>query len=207
MLAVGQNPTTTYPYLYDNFIDGKVVLDNGKSEDRKMNVHLRRNDLHYIDNGVIKQAFLSNVIAVEIGKDIFVPVNGMMLKVVAKDDKACVAEQFKGDFEAAREAVGAYGTSSTTSATMKLTSIQTDSQINQNYMNILNEKDQGMSLPVESVLWIVTPSRRVPAIKREIAEIVPNDRKAEWKQFLKAHKIKWKNPVSLLQLAEFVATL
>ena len=207
VFAAAQSPTTTYPYLYDRFVDGKVVLDNGETEARSLNVHLRADALHYVDNNVIKQAFLNTVKAVEIGPDVFLPVNGRMLRLAAKNDRGCVAEQIAGDFEAARAGEGAYGLSSTTAATMKLTSIQTDSQINQNYMNILNEKDQGMELPVVSTFWIVTPSVRVEASRKAIGELVPADRQGEWKSFLKANKIRWKEPQSLLSLITFIETL
>ncbi len=174
VFAAAQSPTTTYPYLYDRFVDGKVVLDNGETEARSLNVHLRADALHYVDNNVIKQAFLNNVKAVEIGSDVFLPVNGRMLRLAAKNDRGCVAEQIAGDFEAARAGEGAYGLSSTTAATMKLSSIQTDSQINQNYMNILNEKDQGMELPVSQGRsikegdWRACPGRQAGRV-----EVIP----------------------------------
>ena len=69
-----QEPTTTYPYLYPQFTDGTVVLDGGKEEARKLNIHLRADKLHYVDGGIIKEAFLKDVNAVKIGNDVFVPV-------------------------------------------------------------------------------------------------------------------------------------
>lgn len=201
-----QSPTTTYPYLYDRFTSGKVVMVGGKTEERKMNIHLRRDALHYIDEGVVKEAFLTDVLAVEIGNDVFVPVMGKMMKTVAKNDNGCIAEEILGNFSASMEAQGAYGTSSTSSATMKLTSIQTDSQVNQNYMNILNEKDNGVSLTTESTLYVVSPLYKVKASKKEIAASLPESRQAAWKTFLKTHKIKWKNPQSLLEVLDFLCS-
>ena len=55
--AYAQSPTTTYPYLYDTFTNGTVVMDDGSKEARQMNVHLREGRLHYIDNGIIKEAY------------------------------------------------------------------------------------------------------------------------------------------------------
>ncbi|MGN0190875.1 MAG: hypothetical protein ACI39U_04400 [Candidatus Cryptobacteroides sp.] len=202
-----QNPTTTYPYLYDHFIEGTVVMKGGARELRQMNIHLRRDALHYIDNGIIREAFLTDVAIVEIGSDFFIPVGTSMMKLREKNDTGCVVEAISGDFETARESTGAYGISSTTSATMKLTSIQTDAQINQNYMNILNERDQGMSLPVESKLWLVWAGRSVEASRKAIGDMIPQERQAEWKSFQKSHKIKWKEPASLLQVIDFISSL
>lgn len=200
-----QEPTTTYPYLYPQFTDGTVVLDGGKEEARKLNIHLRADKLHYVDGGIIKEAFLKDVNAVKIGNDVFVPVYGSMMKVVAKNDNGMVVVEILGDFEASREATGAYGTSSTSSATMKLTSVQTDAQVNQNYMNILNEKDHGVPLRTVSTYYIFTQKLKVKAVEKDVMEALPADKADGWKTFLKTHKIKWKNPQSVLSVVDYLS--
>lgn len=200
-----QEPTTTYPYMYQQFTDGTVVLDGGKEEARKLNIHLRADKLHYADGGIIKEAFLKDVNAVKIGNDVFVPVYGSMMKVVAKNDNGMVVVEILGDFEASREATGAYGTSSTSSATMKLTSVQTDAQVNQNYMNILNEKDHGVPLRTVSTYYIFTQKLKVKAAEKDVREALSADKADGWKTFLKTHKIKWKNPQSVLSVVDYLS--
>lgn len=202
--AFAQNPTTTHPYLYDRFVEGTVVLDNGQRENRKLNIHLRRDALHYLDEEVVKEAFLADVTAVEIGNDVFIPVEGQMMKLMTKNDVCCIVAQITGDFDAARESTGAYGIASSTSATMKLSSIQTDSQVNQNYMNILNEKDHGVGLNMDTKLWIVMPDFKVRATKKDIQEALPASKQDGFQAFLKKHKIKWKEPQSLLTVSEYL---
>ena len=94
--ASAQSPTTTYPYLYDHFKDGVIIMSDGSQKAKQMNVHLRAGRLHYIDNGVIKEAFLADVSAVEIGKDVFLPVYSTLMLVVAKNEEAQLnlAKQF-----------------------------------------------------------------------------------------------------------------
>ena len=200
-----QSPTTTYPYLYDTFTNGTVVMDDGSKEARQMNVHLREGRLHYIDNGIIKEAYLTDVAAVEIGNDVFLPVFTSVMKVVAKNDNGCVVMQQLGDFEGAIDGTGAYGVSASASATMKLTSIQTDSQINQNYMNILNEKSNGMDLDIETELYIVTPKYKVKAVRKDIEEVLPAEKASALKSYIKEHKVKWKDPQGLLPMVDFLA--
>ena len=199
-----QSPTTTYPYLYDNFISGTVVMDDGSKEARQMNVHLRAGRLHYIDNGIIKEAFLKDVAAVEIGSDVFIPVFTSVMKVVAMNVNGCVVLEQLGDFEAALSGSGAYGTSASSSATMKLSSVQSDSEVNQNYMNILNEKSEGADLQIISSFYIVTPKYKVRATRRDIEESIPEDKSVPLKDFIKANKIKWKSPEGLLPLVDFL---
>ncbi|MDO4843307.1 MAG: hypothetical protein Q4A02_01495 [Bacteroidales bacterium] len=204
MMASAQKPTTTYPYLYPQFTDGRVVMETGNMDEKKLNIHLRADKLHYIDNDIIKEAFLNDVKAVEIGNDIFIPVFGRMMKVIAKNDNGCVAAEILGDFEAAREAKGAYGTSSTSSSTMKLTSLQTDTQVNQNYMNIFNEKEQGMELRVRTTYYLITPKFKVKANKKDVDTSLPAYAATDYKSFLKSHKVKWSDPQSLLTVVDFL---
>lgn len=203
--SYAQNPTTTYPYLYDTFISGTVVMDDGSKEARQMNVHLRNGSLHYIDNGIIKEAFLHDVAAVEIGNDVFVPVFTSVMKVAAKNENGCVVEQLLGDFEGAISGTGAYGVTSTSSATMKLTSVQTDVQVNQNYMNILNEKSEGMDLKILSAYYIVTPKYKVKAARKDLEYALPVEKTEQMKTYVKEHKIKWKSPQSLLLMVDFLS--
>jgi hypothetical protein len=203
--ASAQSPTTTYPYLYDHFKDGVIIMSDGSQKAKQMNVHLRAGRLHYIDNGVIKEAFLADVSAVEIGKDVFLPVYSTLMLVVAKNDNGCVALQQLGDFEAAISGTGAYGTSASSSATMKLTSVQSDSQVNQNYMNILNEKSEGMNLSILSTYYLVTPEYKVKATRNEIQSVLPQEKAARLKGYVKEHKVKWKSPQGLLPLLDFLA--
>lgn len=203
--ASAQTPTTTYPYLYDTFTDGTVVMTDGNKEARKMNVHLRAGRLHYLDNGIIKEAFLKDVAAVEIGNDVYVPVSASVMKVVAKNDNGCIVEEQLGDFEGAISGGGAYGTSASSSATMKLTSVQVDGQVNQNYMNILNEKTDGMDLRILSTYYLVTPKYKVKATRSDVEAALPQDKVALLKTYLKEYKVKWKSPQGLLPLLNFLA--
>lgn len=200
-----QTPTTTYPYLYDSFIEGCVVMDDGNRQTKPMNVHLRAGRLHYIENGIVKEAFLTDVFAVEIGGDVYIPVYASLMKVVAKNDNGCVVMEQLGDFEAAVSGTGAYGISASSSATMKLTSVQTDGQVNQNYMNILNEKNEGTDLGILTSYYIVTPKYKLKAVRKGIEESLPEEKAAMFKGFLKEHKVKWKNPQSLLHIVDFLS--
>jgi hypothetical protein len=127
------------------------------------------------------------------------------MKVVAKNDNGCVVMEQLGDFEGAISGTGAYGVSASASATMKLTSVQMDSQVNQNYMNILNEKSEGMDLEIVSAYYIVTPKCKVKATRNDIEASLPAERVAQLKTYVKEHKVKWKNPQGLLPMVDFLA--
>lgn len=200
-------PTTTWPYLYPMFRPGTIVMEEGKTKAYEMNIHLRHDALHYLDqNGNVQEAFLTNVRGAEIDGDRYLNINGAMLKVEATSDKGCVVAEILGDFALVHETGGAYGSSSSTSATRKLSSIDTDNQINQHHMLLFQHKDSGQDLPLLTHYYLVYEGNTFPCGGAAVFQgALPSPKKAAWKDWKKSHKIKWNNPGSLVQLLDFLA--
>ena len=198
-------PTTTWPYLYPMFRPGTLLLEEGKTKAYDFNIHIRHDKLHFLDKeGRVQEAILTNVLGVEIDGDRYINMGGSMLKVLAQNEKGCVAAEILGDFAALQETGGAYGTSSTTSATRKLTSLETDAQINQNHMILFQSKMDGQSVGLVTHYYLVYNGRQVPAGKSAFQKSLTEEQKAEWKNWKKNHKTKWDNPESLLELLDFL---
>ncbi len=203
-----QEPTTTWPYLYPEFREGTAYLKDRTQSVQQYNIHIRHDRLHFIDKqGIIRETVPGDIVMVEIGGDAYYNVDGEMMKVVAKTEKGFVAAEILGDFAALLETGGAYGTSSTTSATQKLSSIDTNNQINQSYMLIQQNKSNGAMVDLVTKLFLVGPSFRIPATKKEVESLIPEDRKADWKAWQKANKVKWNKPESLAGVVEFLTNL
>ena len=206
--ASAQDPTTTWPYLYPEFKEGTAFLKDESQVIQKYNTHIRHDKLHYIDKqGIVREAILGDVLMVEIDGDAYYNVKGEMMKIAAKTEKGFVVAEILGDFAALLETGGAYGTSSTTSATQKLSSIDTDSQINQSYMLLQQGKREGAMVDLVTKWYLVGPSFKIPATKKDVESIVPEDRKADWKAWQKANKVKWNKPESLAGVVEFLTNL
>ena len=198
------NPTSTWPYAYPEFEDGVIYLDGGQKISRKMNVHLRAGRLHYLDGDIIKEADTSGAVAVYIGDDKYIFVNGEAMKVVAESRKGCVVQETLGDFASLAGGGGAYGSSSATLATRKLSSIETDSRINQSHMLLMQSKHDGAMLPLEEKYYIVTPAFTCVAAKVAVADALGPEKKAGWKEWLKSNKIRWRDPDSILKVTEYL---
>ena len=204
-LAFAQEATTTWPYIYPAFREGTVNLVDGKARAQQLNIHLRHDALHYLDkDGKVMQAYLQDVVGVQIGEDAFLKVGDEMMKVVATSERGCVVAEILGDYAALTETGGAYGTSSTTSATRKLSSIETDAQINQNHMLLLQSKSEGQALGVITRYFLVWNGQSLPATRHDVEKAVPAERAGEWKAWRKANKVKWNRPESLVSLLEFL---
>lgn len=199
-----QDYSTSWPYLYPEFREGTIYMNDGTKLVYNVNVHILHGRLHYLDNGVVKEAISSNLLLIKIGDDEYMNVNGDIMKIVAKNDKGMVTALQLGDFERLRDAGGAYGSSTTSSATRRLTSVDVAGKVNQNHMELWESRHNGELVDLVTTYYIVTPTKTVEATQRAIRETLDDAGKDAFKKWLKQNKIKWKNPESLLTLTEFL---
>jgi len=200
-----QTCTTTWPYLYPDFQDGTVYMRGGGTQNIKLNIHLLRTSLHYIELGMIKEAFPRDIDSIRIGGDLFRYVNGVPMRVAARGTAGYVAERLTADFAAALEGSGAYGMSASTISKTDLSSLEVSGGTNQNHMLLLQSKDQGKTAEIEGEYFLVAGADVYPAVRKDVLEGVPEDRKESVAAFIKNFKIKWKRPDSLVLLADFLA--
>ncbi len=198
-----QDCLTTWPYIYPEFQDGTIYMSGGQKINHKMNVHVLYGRLHYIDGAIIKEALSNDIIYIEIANDRYMFVNGDIMKIVGNREKGFVATHVTADLQRLNETGGAYGTSSTSSATRKLTSVDIPGA-NRNHMELREGKNAGASLDLIYKYYIVTNGSVYEATKKGIESQLSPERKAEFKTFLKANKIRWKDPQSLLKLLDFL---
>ena len=199
--------TTTWPYLYSDFQDGVIYMTGGQKIYHKLNVHLMNGRLHYIDNGVVKEAYSGDIFYAEIGPDSdkFMVVNGDMMKVVAEQPGGFVADHITGDFEALMVGTGAYGMQANTEAVQSYSSLNIQGAVNVNHMLLLQAKSEGREFDLKHELFIVTAGKVYRAVRSDIEKTLSKEDRAEFKTYVKQHKIKWKDPEKLLLLVDFLS--
>lgn len=206
-LALSAQPyLTTWPYLYNEFQDGVIYFTGGQKVFHKLNVHLVKGRLHYIDNGVVKEAMDGDIFYVEIGHkpDKFMVVNGDMMRVEAESPDGFVACRITGDFEALMVGTGAYGMTANTEAVQQYTSLNVSRGVNTTHMLLHEEKDSGQEFDLVEEYFVVTPDGVWRAVRSDIERSLPKEERAAFKAFVKANKIKWKDPQSLIKLTGYL---
>ena len=200
-------PTSTWPYLYEEFEDGQVLLREGTKKDVKLNLHLFRSSIHYIDDGMIKELSPMFVASARIGDDYFIQAGGSIKKILTSNENGYVVEGVEIYLARLNETGGAYGSSSTTVSTSAYSSLEgiggTNSSTNINHMELKNNKDKGKILPLVFKKYIVVGGKCLYATKKNVSEVV-SDKKA-FNAYLKENKVKWNDPVSLLQIVNYFA--
>ena len=204
LAALAQEYSTTWPYLYQEFTNGTVYMKGGTKATYDLNVHIMHSRLHFIDNGVIKEANLAEVLLVKIGDDQYMNVDGQIMKVVKSEERGFVAALQLGDFDKLRESGGAYGTSTTNSATQKLSSIEVSGKVNQNHMELREGRHNGESVDLVTTYYLVTPDKTYKASRKGIDDELDAAGKAAFKNWLKSNKVKWNNPDSIITVLDFL---
>ena len=204
-------PTTGWPYLYPDFMEGEVLRANRDSNKGRFNIHLSLSALHYVDkNGIIKEADTWGMTGLVIGEDRFRFVGGKMLKVVAEAKGGSVVKETRANYTAIVKKDGAMGTTALNSTTTK-TFLYNQNAINQYngylltdvYADLHAMRNQSERLPVTGNLFLIIGNQQIPASKKGVSELPGVDRKA-LSGFLKAEKIKWNDPLDLVKVIDFV---
>jgi hypothetical protein len=192
-------PTTTWPYVYQDFSAGYVTLTDGSVKTLLVNVNLVRETLHFIDGEMIRETF--DIVLVKIGEDLWVNAGGRVRKVLASNENGFIVEGIDVDYATLNSTGGAYGSSSTTLGTMALTSLEgigaTNSSSSLNHMELKASRNNGQILPLIKKKYIFTEGKCIFATRKDVSEEVGAD---AVKTFLKTVKVKWNSPESLLQL-------
>ncbi len=202
--SFAQQCSTSWPYLYDDFKAGELYFSTGSIVYLDMNVHLAKGSLHYIDEeNIIREPEKKNLLFAKIGNEKFMIVSGCVMKVLEERDNGFIAAYYTADFQASNESGGAYGASSNSSATTKLTSVNV-AGVNQNIMNLKREKSSGTLAPIKTKYYIITMGKVLEADKKEVEANLGGDKLSGFKTFLKKNKIRWKEPSSLVLVIDYL---
>jgi len=200
-------PTTTWPYIYNDFTSGTLHMLIGSDKDGQYNVCLAGNTLHFIDGDLVKAANMNEVLSVKIGKDIYENVNGELMKVLAKSDNGVVVNEITVDMAKLNSTGAAYGSSSNSVGTMALSSLEGigGSRTNMNHMELKAEKEDGKILPLIEKKYFIVKGHTIFAGKKDVMDVDGLD-KAAATTFFKSNKIKWSDPQSLIKVVDFLST-
>ena len=196
-------PNTMWPYVYEDFTQGELVLKNGDKVRAAFNVHLLEGELHYLKDDKILFVATSRVKEVKIGDESYVPAEGKMMKVIAQDSTKYLLQCVLGDFEALVVGTGAYGASANTQAVRNLSSLEIGGKNIVNHAMLLQNKDAGKELPINTKRYIMIGEKCIPAAKKDIEkQLITNH--DQWNMFLKENKIKWRKDADLIKVLNFL---
>lgn len=198
-------PTTTWPYIYPDFVFGELQKYKSGPVQGVYNIHLLHGTLHFIEGNMIQEAKSSEIFSVRIAGDYYVNSGKGMMKVIASEGDVYITESVEIDVVQLNSTGGAYGASSASSATTAFSSLESigTGVSGVNHMELKNSRDDGKTLPLIMKKYIVIPGCTVYATRKDVSEVQGIDSK-DLTAFLKENKVKWKDAQSLLGLGMFL---
>ncbi len=198
------DPTTKWPYLYENFTNGVIYFADNKKITANVNVHLLNSTLHYLKNESIFQIEPKDLIRVEIGSDFFIYIDNQLSRVIKQNNKNLLTAITKGDFDALFKSSGAYGMSANSSATRDLSSLEIGGLTNMNHRQMMVEKEYGQSLPVKKEYFFIIDNNAISASKKNLEKRLNPVMKAKLKIYLKQNRFRWNDEKQLGELLDFL---
>lgn len=198
-------PTTKWPYLYEDFVDGTVYFSKEqKTKQMKLNVHLQNCTLHYLEGDKVMQADPRNVEMIQLGNVSFIYMNGELVRLVKTENGVGLVELVKADLdELNKNTSGAYGMSTTSSSVNQIVSIGAIGVSNLIYTRMRLERNEGKELPLIKKFYFIFGDKIVEATRKEVGKSLGESGKTKLKAFVKQNKIKWKEEASLVKLLAF----
>lgn len=202
-------PTTMWPYLFEDFTDASLTFRSGETGKARVNIHLLRNDLHYLNGSKIFTNDDQNNVARIVTADSteFVRCENYFVEVLGETPQAIVGRRTNGDFDRLNQSTGAYGTSSSTSAVDNLSNLQIGGITNLNYDLIRVERENSQTLPLSVRFCFVIDGKIYNANKRTISKLLPKESQKEFNAFLKKNKVKWNQEEGLRLVLEYISPL
>ena len=208
-----QDPTTTWPFKFNDFQSGVIRTLDGSlisSFENLFNVNLASGGVNYVNEGTIMEADMARVTSAQIANRVFINVGGKMHEVLSETEKGLVVLLETVDYEKMSKTDIGYGVSSSTASTNR-TSLdllgfgdwEGIHLTGQTYTQARMKQGSGDPIPLRSDLYLVVDGIRIDAVKSAVMD-QPYVNKAEAKAFFKAHKIKWNKAETLPAVVEFL---
>ncbi len=202
-------PTTVWPYIYEDFSQGMVLFKDGKANKSSINIHLNSGELQYLDGDRIMTANVEDVDCAVMNEVKYVVAEKKMMKVILENDQhtAFVLNCMLADLDALYSSQGAYGSNTNTQAVRAQVSVDLGGLGASSHAKLLAEKkeDSGKFITVKEKKYIKVGTVVAPAYQKDIESAFGLSGNQDWKSFLKSEKIKFRKDADLLRVAEFLA--
>lgn len=198
-------PKDTWPFLYEDFRKGLVCSSSGETLiNAEINISVLDQKLYYLQGETIMLADMVRLFSARIDSDVYVNIGGKMYLVLAESEGGAAIRSACIDEDRMNQASLGYGVSSPVAATRNVAGIALEGRVGTNINKSIAAKEGGQEIPVLNKMYILyNRNCIVPALKREVMAI-PGLDKNEAKAFFGSHKIKWTQPSSLTEVADFL---
>lgn len=211
-------PTTSWPFLFDDFYDGVILVADDTVSQAKVNFHLRAESLFCVDKeGKIARVAFANMNGVVVNSRVYRFINGKpMLQVYEEEDAMLVRSRFI-DYDLMdqgyMQGLAAYARENFDVAIranwnnhLDYSNIHMPGEFNEEYVTLFGNRSSGQELPVKDRFYFVIKGQVIPADKSGCMDVLDKQGRKQFGEYLKSHKLKWKTVSDLVAILQYLKT-
>lgn len=202
----GQDCTSTWPYLYDDFMWGTVHYFKEAPSKYRVNIQLPENKLHFIEedtHNIMQSDNSFNYVEIEGEK--FYSRQGKILRCIVEHENGFIGEVTDIDWVRVHkedDAITAFYKGDKSQE--KIFAEDGIDYFYPNYDELLLIRHGGIRIPIKKYYYIVTSNGYVyPGDKSDFINLLPDDMKDEFEKFIKTNKVRWKKPEQIVDVLDF----
>lgn len=212
-------PTTYWPYLFEDFQKGVVVYNNDTVSMAKLNFHLRAQSLDCIDyNGKIARVVLTKFQCAIIDKEVYRIIDGKPMRQIHEEEDAMLMNHTYINYDAMdntyKQGLALYAREkmdvtirANWNGHLNYANIPMPGEFNESYKDMLEKKTDGNPLLTNSVNYFVVKGKAFRAIPKDCYEQLDKTAQKQLKNFVKVKKLKWKTTEDLIVILQYLKTL
>jgi hypothetical protein len=196
-------PKITYnsQYLYEDFIDGIVELNDSSIVKTKLNYNIVQEEMHYKDNNIIKALVNKNIIAIYFQNIKFIYTNSKYYEEVSYHNNLKLLLFRKPNFSEANKIGGAYNTTSETSTSKRFSQVELANGTGSQQVDL---PENVKEIKVANQFYILDSNNNLFMPSKSKLIKYSNKDKELIKKFIKENKLKLKKKEDLIKLLDFI---
>lgn len=208
-----------WPYLFNDFYDGVLVVGKDSVSMTKMNYHLRAETLHCIDsNGKIARIVFPGIIGIAVNHEIYRFVDGKLMRQLYEEDGNMLMEYIFIDYDRmgngyseglalyARQHEDMYMRANWVNF-FNYRNIHMPGEFNENYLELREKKSSGETLPMHTSYYFVIKGKSIHATSKCCNDVLSKASQKLLRDYIKENKLSWKNTDALVKILGYVSSV
>ena len=205
--------TTSWPYLFDDFQEATLWVNDSVSSHARINVHFDGPLLQVIDGaGYIRRAAYPHLERIETGEATYLLVDTRPVRLIARVTEAStgrelsLVEEIYVDWETMYTVETSYGMNGNANINTALLKqrLNLRGRNNELHSELYPLRTDGRSLALRQAYYLLRDGELIKMNRKAIESLLPADRRKPFSAFLKEGKLKWNREADLVQILQYL---
>lgn len=206
--AQDYSPTTNWPYLFQDFMPGKVYLKNDMSTGTiLLNIHIDELKLQNVTRSENIETVIfpeSSIEHIDIGEHHFIYLEGKIMESIDTLNDCKLLMLREGDFVKMFKLEGTYNIDLNTSFTLKKKSLGMKGYGSPLHYDMKAVWYDGRKIPLSEIYYLQFPNFSVRATHKDCERLFKGSERKQFNAFIHNERIDWHNTSDLIKVIAYI---